>query len=37
VHESRNFEQFSHGGAFAADQAGQGLVDITGPGRLGLE
>ena len=37
MYESRDFKQFSHGGAFAADQACQGLVNIIGARALGLE
>ena len=37
MHESRHFKQFPHGSALAADQARQGLVDIIGLCRFGLE
>jgi hypothetical protein len=37
MRESGNFKQFSHGGAFAADQARQGPVNFIGARGLGPE
>ncbi len=35
--ECCNLEQFAHGGALAADQSREGLIDVRGARRLGLE